>query len=339
MRQTNWATAKTKWLTICICMALFMALAGCGSFEQPVMQLPTNTPQVEIASDSATQAATMPPTATATPLPPTATPTPLPPTATPEPTAIPEPTSPPQSPIDRLVAVRNAENGAALFNTFQDAANYSCANCHSPDSEKKLIGPGLLNIKDRAAQRAPEQSPAEYIYQSIVDTNAYVVEGYEAGLMPANWAEIYSDLEIFDIVAYLLTLEGRSDIDDPDPADAASAVDMSVYGEIALPDTADAERGAALFSELQSAAGFACAGCHFTDSESRLIGPGLLNVGARAETRVEGQSAVEYLLNAIVNPSAYVVPDYDAGLKPGNYAQIFSEAELYDIIAYLLTLE
>ncbi len=336
MTQPNQATAKTNWLSICICIALGIALAGCGSFQQPVMQPPTDTPQVEIVSESATQMPTATPTAT--PMPPTATPTEPPPTATPAPTATPEPTSAPQSPIDRLVAVRNADNGAALFHTFQEAANYSCANCHSATSEKELIGPGLLNIKHRAAQRSPEQSPAEYIYQSIVDTKAYVVEGYDAELMPANWAEIYSDLEIFDIVAFLMTLEGRSDIDDPDPAAETSSVDMSVYGEIALPDGADAERGAELFAELQSAAGFACAGCHFTDSELRLIGPGLQNVGARAETRVDGQSAVEYLFHAIVNPADYLVPNYDAGVEPDNYAQIFSEAELYDLIAYLLTL-
>ena len=60
-------------------------------------------------------------------------------------------------------------------------------------------------------------SAAEYIYQSIVDSKAYTVEGFDPDLMPQNWAEIYSDLEIFDIVAYLMTLEGRSDIDDPDP--------------------------------------------------------------------------------------------------------------------------
>lgn len=337
MTQTNRATAKTNWLAFCIGIMLCLALAGCGSFAQPVMQPTADAPQFEIASDSATQAPTLQPTAT--PLPPTATPTDPPPTATPVPTATPEPTSAPQSPIDRLVAVRNAENGAALFQTFQDAANYSCANCHSPTSEKKLIGPGLLNIKDRAAQRSPGQSPAEYIYQSIVDTNSYVVEGYEADLMPANWAEIYSDLEIFDIVAYLMTLEGPSDIDDPDPGAEVPPVDMSIYGEFALPDNADAERGAGLFSELQINAGFACAGCHYTDSESRLIGPGLQDIGARAAARVEGQSAIEYLFTAIVNPSNFVVPDYDAGVKPGNYAQIFSESELYDIIAYLLTLE
>lgn len=315
MTHSNTAIAKTTWLTFCACLALCIVLAGCGSYQQPIMQPPSPTLPGEAISEAATQAPTALPTAT------------------------PEPTSAPQSPIDRLVAVRDAENGAVLFETFQDAANYSCANCHSPTSEKTLIGPGLLNIKDRAALRSPQQSPAEYIYQSIVDTNAYIVEGFDADLMPANWAEIYSDLEIFDIVAYLMTLEGRSDIDDPEPTDEQPPVDMAIYGDIALPDTAYAERGAALFSELQSEAGFACAGCHYTDSEARLIGPGLQNIGARAETRVAGQSAVEYLLRAIVNPTDFLVPDYDAGVKPGNYAQIFSEAELYDLIAYMLTLE
>jgi len=117
------------------------------------------------------------------------------------------------SPIDRMVSLRDTLNGQALFNTFQDAANYACSNCHLPDSEETNIGPGLLNIKDRAASRVPGQSAAEYIYQSIIDPLAYIVEGFDPELMPKNWQEIYTQLEIFDIVAYLLTLEG-------DPADA-----------------------------------------------------------------------------------------------------------------------
>ena len=326
------------WLGRFALTALAAALAGCGSLETPQMQPPSATPIVEAGSAAATVAPTTAPTVT--PLPPTATPTDIPPTATPAPTATPQPTAAaPQSPIDRLVAVRNPDNGAALFQTFQDAANYSCANCHSPSSEKKLIGPGLLNIKERAANRVAGQSAAEYIYQSIIDTNAYIVKGFDADLMPANWADIYSDLEIFDIVAYLMTLEGPSDIDEPDATEDAPAVDLSQYGDIALPETADVERGAALFVEMQPEAGFACAGCHFTESEDRLIGPGLLNVGARADGAVEGQSAVEYLFNAIVNPSDFVVEGYDAGIEPPTYAQILSQEDIYDIIAYLLTLE
>lgn len=123
------------------------------------------------------------------------------------------------SPIDRMVAARNPEKGKILFETFQDDAGsgYSCSNCHLPTSEKTNIGPGLLNIKQRAATRVEGLSAAEYIYESITNSIAYTVEGFEADLMPQNWAEIYTDPQIFDIVAYLLTLEGESDIDDPDP--------------------------------------------------------------------------------------------------------------------------
>ena len=133
------------------------------------------------------------------------------------------------SPIDRMVAVRDPEKGKLLFETFQESAGsgYSCSNCHLVDSEKTNLGPGLLNIKQRAAMRIEGLTAAEYIYESIIDSMAYTVEGFEVDLMPQNWSEIYSDLEIFDIVAYLLTLEGESDIDDPDPvpADAASDSD------------------------------------------------------------------------------------------------------------------
>ncbi len=198
-----------------IVFAVFV-LASCGTLAPPVMRQATATP-IAPANAIIEATATAPPTATS--LPPSDTPVPEP-TATPttEPTVTPEPTSAPAlSPIDRLVAVRDAANGAVLFATFQEAANYSCSNCHLPDSEKTNLGPGLLNIKDRAATRVAGMSAAEYIYQSIVDSKSYTVEGFDPDLMPQNWADIYSDLQIFDIVAYLMTLEGRSDIDDPDP--------------------------------------------------------------------------------------------------------------------------
>ena len=202
-------------------LVLALSLAACGTLASPVMHEVTDAPVV-VQEESLPLQPTTPPTATV--LPPTNTPIPDPTaTSTPEPSPTPEPTTAPlQSPIDRLVAVRNAENGALLFNTFQDAANYACSNCHLADSEKTNLGPGLLNIKDRAATRIDGQSAAEYIYQSIINSKAYTVVDFDPELMPQNWAEIYSDLEIFDIVAYLMTLEGESDLNDPDPIEAAS---------------------------------------------------------------------------------------------------------------------
>ncbi len=207
-----------------LCLVFGILAAGCGTLESTVLQRATNTPAA-----TKVVAALPSETPTDTPVPPTATPTPEPTaTPTPQPTATPEPTATPLlSPIDRMVAARDPEKGKILFETFQDDAGsgYSCSNCHLPTSEKTNIGPGLLNIKDRAATRVEGLTAAEYIYESITDSMSYTVEGFEADLMPQNWAEIYTDLEIFDIVAYLLTLEGRSDIDDPDPVAEEAASD------------------------------------------------------------------------------------------------------------------
>lgn len=210
-----------------LCMALSMLATACGALESTVLHRATDVPAAEAEAPAVDAMPTEAPTETL--IPPTGTPIPEPTaTATPPPTATPEPTATPiLSPIDRMVAVRDPEKGKVLFETFQDDAGsgYSCSNCHLPTSEKTNIGPGLLNIKHRAATRIEGLTAAEYIYESITDSMSYTVEGFEADLMPQNWSEIYSDLEIFDIVAYLLTLEGESDIDDPDPVPADSESD------------------------------------------------------------------------------------------------------------------
>jgi len=134
------------------------------------------------------------------------------------------------------------------------------------------------------------------------------------------------------------------------PATATTAPTSEPPTATAIPPTAtpeqaaagpsgDAEKGKALFETFFEQVSFACNTCHYVDSEQRLIGPGLLNVSTRAETRVEGQSAEEYIRNSIVNPSAFVVPDYPDGLMPQVYGDILSEQDIQDIIAYLFTLK
>lgn len=207
---------KLYWNIAIIWIALGMALTGCGSLAAPAWQTAAPT-MTAFSEDSQAPAVTatasqltdtpIPPASTATPAP-TSTPAP-PPTPTAEPT-----TAAASSPIDRLVAVRDPENGRLLFETFQEAANYACSTCHSAASEEKLVGPGLLNIKDRAPTRVEGQSAAEYLYNSIVNPDEHLVDGFDAELMPKNWTAIYSDIEIFDMVAYLLTLEGEPAADE-----------------------------------------------------------------------------------------------------------------------------
>ncbi len=111
---------------------------------------------------------------------------------------------------------------------------------------------------------------------------------------------------------------------------------MSTASEVA---SGDAANGEVLFNTFQPAASFACATCHLADSEDRLIGPGLLNISVRADTRIEGLSAVEYIRQSITDPSAYIVESFPDGLMPQNWVEIYNEEEIDDIIAYLMTLQ
>jgi cytochrome c2 len=99
--------------------------------------------------------------------------------------------------------------GEILFNTYQPLAGYQCATCHRVDSEERLIGPGLLNVSIRAQTRVAGQSALDYLYTSITQPGAVVLDTYP-DLMPKTWRQIYTDSEIYDIVAYLLTLQSEN---------------------------------------------------------------------------------------------------------------------------------
>jgi mono/diheme cytochrome c family protein len=40
-----------------------------------------------------------------------------------------------------------------------------------------------------------------------METNAYVVEGFPEGVMPAAFADVLSEQQVDDLVAYMLTLD------------------------------------------------------------------------------------------------------------------------------------
>ena len=66
-------------------------------------------------------------------------------------------------------------------------------------------GPNMADLYQRAGSRVKEMTAEEYVYESIVNPNAYVVETYEnAGQMPQNFAEKLGEDEIQALVAWLL---------------------------------------------------------------------------------------------------------------------------------------
>ncbi len=84
---------------------------------------------------------------------------------------------------------------------------YGCGACHRVGAANG-IAPSWVGIAERAATRRPPLTAAEYIYESITDPGAYVVDGYP-DVMPKDFAQRMSDQELGDIIAYLLTPDAK----------------------------------------------------------------------------------------------------------------------------------
>jgi hypothetical protein len=51
------------------------------------------------------------------------------------------------------------------------------------------------------------QTAEDYLYESILDPNKFLVEGYNPGAMQQNFASVLTSEEITHVLAYLLTLQ------------------------------------------------------------------------------------------------------------------------------------
>ncbi|MCB0157073.1 MAG: c-type cytochrome [Caldilineaceae bacterium] len=104
-------------------------------------------------------------------------------------------------PDDVLAAVQNADPAAG--ETL--ALSNGCVGCHSLDPAAQMTGPTWYNIGNTAVSRVPGESPAAYLYHSIIEPNAHVVEGYPQGIMPQTYADSLSVDDLGTLVAYLLS--------------------------------------------------------------------------------------------------------------------------------------
>jgi mono/diheme cytochrome c family protein len=92
-----------------------------------------------------------------------------------------------------------------------------------------------------------------------------------------------------------------------------------------------------------------CGACHVipgVDGAVGVVGPSLAQVASHAEEVIasadyQGQatSAEEYIRESIVNPNAYVVPNFPSGVMPQNFEQTLSADQLDALVAYLATLQ
>jgi hypothetical protein len=97
---------------------------------------------------------------------------------------------------------RTVEAGEDVFNS----STAGCAVCHSLTPGEELVGPSLANVGALAENRVPGMTAEEYLQESILRPDAYLVDGYPEGQMLDIYEETLTEEEIDSLVAYLLSL-------------------------------------------------------------------------------------------------------------------------------------
>ncbi|KAA0271685.1 MAG: hypothetical protein EDM79_13550 [Chloroflexi bacterium] len=97
--------------------------------------------------------------------------------------------------------------GEQIYQETASGVNAGCRICHSLVENERIIGPSFYGIADRAAERVPGMTAEEYLRQSILEPNAFVVPGYPEGQMIQNFGDILTGEQIQDLIAFLMTLK------------------------------------------------------------------------------------------------------------------------------------
>lgn len=106
------------------------------------------------------------------------------------------------------------EGNAAAGETL--ATSLGCIACHiaAPTGPAWLPSDDQPGIADRAAAYvgSPDytgnaETPEQYLFESIVLPNDFVVSGFSEGIMPGTYSTSLTDQNMADLIAYLLTLK------------------------------------------------------------------------------------------------------------------------------------
>lgn len=89
-------------------------------------------------------------------------------------------------------------NPAAGKQIFTTTAQPPCATCHTLQEAGAtgVVGPNLDDVL--------KGKDAAFIHESIVNPNAQIASGYQAGIMPQNYGQQLNDQQLADVVAFLV---------------------------------------------------------------------------------------------------------------------------------------
>lgn len=203
----------------------------------------------------------------------------------------------------------------------------ACTTCHgtgtrAPNLLEDHEGEGAIGA--RCGDRVDGMSCKEYLYESMVEPGAYLVEGFPPSMPPQD--RILTSNQIWALIAYLQSIGGEVTVTAEDVQSEVGAGDTG--GDAAAASGTDGAGGGAPdpMTVMQTNA---CLGCHTLGDQGMEVGPSFDGIGSRR--------SAEYLRRAIVDPGADVPEGYEAvaGSMPPNFGEILTEAELDALVDFL----
>ena len=246
---------------------------------------------------------------------------------------------------------RTIETGAKIY--FDN-----CATCHGTegraencvDAAGETVGcQGLpLNNYFLVCGDTPErlsQSQFEGTKEQFIERT--IAAGRNGTVMPA-WSTRYGgpmrDDQVQNVAAYVLNYANEEFCAvEPSRFDWPESIDdfLSMETDEFVAESGDPENGAALYVS------YGCSGCHGNIDEpgSNSQGPWLGEIEEVGATRVEGQTAQQYVYHSILDPNAFIAPDCPNGpcLSPSAMPKDFATRmglntpqDMIDLLAFLL---
>jgi mono/diheme cytochrome c family protein len=204
----------------------------------------------------------------------------------------------------------------------------TCEICHRI-GQKGTRAPDLAGIGARAAKAKPGMSAKAYIIESLINPNAYIVEGYPPIMPAVDKPPIgLNRSELWALAAFLESLGGTVDVtlnDIPATAGAAAGGGAAAV-EVKIPG--DEKAGKAIFMGKGG-----CLACHKAkDIPGAPVGPDLSQL-AKIQTP-------DYIMKKILDPKGSgTVAGFPPGVMPQTFGQTLTAKEYTDLVAFLLTLK
>ena len=204
-----------------------------------------------------------------------------------------------------------------------------CPTCHglgtrAPNllTDEKGQGP----IGARCGKREPGKSCKQYLYESLDQPGAYVVEGYQP-IMPVMTKQL-SPEQVWAVIAFLESQGGTVDVTASDiPATSSTSTTSPTGGGGGGGGGGGLAGGSIDPKAIIQAAG--CLACHKLDGQGQVIAPDLTQVGSRRDA--------ESIRKKILDPASSVTKGYEklAGIMPKSFGTMMNAQQLEALVQYL----